>query len=802
MPSPKRRRLSLDDDDEDRVALVQKTASSRQLSFGAYPGSTYIRLPHPGSKPSLARVGTTTGIGMRSVARLGAAPAMTRSAIAGIMTRPTTTTRWNTVQFAYPRFITSICLWSRQTVITPCLHSLFCWECIRAWSDQSRKAKLIYNIRSNKDFQTHHLVPLRSPSTSTAAEDHRLLATSSSRPASSTSHRRPSVTSLPRYALYGRRSEADTSPAAGMDEATWREQVNERALERRRFVYRQGLFAKHVASNRYTRFKPFGPDKLNNNAIKNKVLVFVRRELQVFSSVDVAFLTTYILSIASQLDLRSAAAIRLLADFVPQAQAEHLAHEIVTFARSPFDKLEDYDRFVQYGRPEKVEVPRGEERDREREREREPRFGKGVDGRRGWEASNGRYDRGDHDSRWARSDSYDRRVEEGSRSRNRSRDRYDRGNDHRDARRRSPSSAPRSPVLAARPPPRAPSRQSLDRPPSRPSSRRSDLDSTRSTATIEPGVDEGSSDILSLFGTPLRESTPPPTNGVTSSTTHDAPDASAGAAKVSLSIFGIAKSATPIVDTVERTKSKTTIDEVSPVELVSNNSPEPSLTNEVRSAESKRRSSTISREELQSRLMAEYRTALSNKITPPVVAEVYPSSPPPPTPLPPPVVAPSSPPLPKTMTNWAARGQLAARALELKQKLLKNRRLRAESITKSQISPSTKDSPPMIDEAPSRNLPYDEPMIPSKKMIYSEAKRRLVLERLEQEKRLVAQAVSPSSSLLESSTIAFTEDALASEALLRRTLQANKSEKRAAELKERLYKKRLMRESKGKVEGR
>jgi hypothetical protein len=32
----------------------------------------------------------------------------------------------------------------------------------------------------------------------------------------------------------------------------WREREQERALERRRYIYREGLYAKHVASNRYT----------------------------------------------------------------------------------------------------------------------------------------------------------------------------------------------------------------------------------------------------------------------------------------------------------------------------------------------------------------------------------------------------------------------------------------------------------------------------------------------------------------------------------------------------------------------
>ncbi|SCV73288.1 BQ2448_7214 [Microbotryum intermedium] len=715
-----------------------------------------------------------------------------------------------------------------KTVVTPCLHSLFCWKCIRAWSDQSRKAspfkELIYNIRSNKDFQTHHLVPLRSPSTTTAAEDHRRLAGTSSRHASSssTSHRRPSVTSLPRYALYGRRSNPDASPAPGIDQATWREQVNERALERRRFVYRHGLFAKHVASNRYTGFKPFGPEKLNNNAFKNKVLVFVRRELQVFPSVDIAFLTTYILSIASQIDLRSAAAIRLLADFVPQEQAEHLAHEIVTFARSPFDKLEDYDRFVQYGRPEKVEIPRSDER----ERQREPRFGKMVENRRGWEAQNGRYDRGDEDTMWARRGSYDRKVDAARyrnqradevRYRDRSRDGYD---DDRNRRRRSPSAEPPPPVLAARPPPRAPSRRDLDAPPSRPSSQRSNLDPSRTNllgAPITPGAHEESSDVLSLFGTPLRESTPPPptTKGTTSSNPGLAaqpnPEISARAAQVSLSIFGIAKSAQPIIDTAERTHvqhSKSTIDEVATLDSTATDSPVSTTAPVVPSANLKPIPNTISREILQSRLMAEYRTGLSNKSNQPSPSTSIDLSPP--------SATPSSPPRQRTTTNWAARGQLAARGFELKQRLMESRQkamweAQQQEVSTSQGSPvGVAGDEPMTPSDCSWTLSYDIPSLTTT-MIYSDAKRLRLLERLEEEKRFVANDHDPSSTSHTSVKPERSKETdLAAEANLRRTLQVQRSEKkakakalgdRAMEWKERLFKARLMKERKGRGEG-
>ncbi|GAA6009501.1 hypothetical protein JCM11491_003580 [Sporobolomyces phaffii] len=236
-----------------------------------------------------------------------------------------------------------------KTVVYPCHHGQFCWNCIRAWTDQSRKCPLclgpiehlIHNIRSEKDYSTYHLLPL-----------HTLANPSSSSLPPLRSRRPPpasaSTPSLPRHALYGKTAQQS------LDCPTPRERLEEIALERRKYVYREGLYAKHVASNRYTGFKPFSPQIFTQNTeLKARVIKFIRRELQVFPAVDVSFLTTYLISIASQLDLRSPAALRLVSDFLSDADAEHLVHEIVTFARSPFVSLEGYDRFIQYGRPEK-----------------------------------------------------------------------------------------------------------------------------------------------------------------------------------------------------------------------------------------------------------------------------------------------------------------------------------------------------------------------------------------------------------------------------------------------------------------
>lgn len=46
-------------------------------------------------------------------------------------------------------------------------------------------------------------------------------------------------------------------------------------------IYREDLYAKHVASNRYTGFKPFSPQTFaSNSELKAKVIKFIRREVR------------------------------------------------------------------------------------------------------------------------------------------------------------------------------------------------------------------------------------------------------------------------------------------------------------------------------------------------------------------------------------------------------------------------------------------------------------------------------------------------------------------------------------------
>ncbi|KZO99683.1 hypothetical protein CALVIDRAFT_356967 [Calocera viscosa TUFC12733] len=250
----------------------------------------------------------------------------------------------------------AICLQPIQDrTVLPCAHDVFCWECILLWVEHSRKCPLcthaidhlIHNIRfvrakeralvpnahplprSPYDYQKHFLPPLpsSSPSRPIAAQQRRQIQS-----------RRNREWGRPR-----REREADEL---------------ERAVQRRRWIYRNGLYAKHVASNPYTRYKP-GPSPSQFAASSSDIsrtAAFLRRELRVWPALDVEFLTTFILSLMRSLDIRSEASVKLLAEFLDMDEggrknAEHFAHEVYSYLRSPYRSLIIYDTVVQYDSP-------------------------------------------------------------------------------------------------------------------------------------------------------------------------------------------------------------------------------------------------------------------------------------------------------------------------------------------------------------------------------------------------------------------------------------------------------------------
>ncbi|KAI0263551.1 hypothetical protein BC834DRAFT_924879 [Gloeopeniophorella convolvens] len=237
----------------------------------------------------------------------------------------------------------AICLQSinDRTVVPTCSHE-FCFECLMVWSEQSRRCPLcsqnigdylIHRIRSTYDYQKHFLPPLRtSPRPITRPAGARV----------APAHRR-------RDRAWGPRDRAAQDEADALD----------RAVSRRRWIYHHELYAKHVASNKHTRYRPYpSPAQFTaSQDLISRMTVFLRRELLVWPNLDVEFLVTFVISLMKSIDIRSESAIKLLAEFLDMdtqyypggrfVNSEHFAHEIYCYLRSPYRDLATYDSIVQ-----------------------------------------------------------------------------------------------------------------------------------------------------------------------------------------------------------------------------------------------------------------------------------------------------------------------------------------------------------------------------------------------------------------------------------------------------------------------
>lgn len=96
--------------------------------------------------------------------------------------------------------------------------------------------------------------------------------------------------------------------------------------------------------------------------------MWIRRELRVFSFLDpessnastaaattssnAEFLLSYIISILKMVDIKASNghAENLLADFLGRENSRLFLHELQSWLRSPFEKLEQWDEDVQYNK--------------------------------------------------------------------------------------------------------------------------------------------------------------------------------------------------------------------------------------------------------------------------------------------------------------------------------------------------------------------------------------------------------------------------------------------------------------------
>ncbi|KAI0271222.1 hypothetical protein BGY98DRAFT_922884 [Russula aff. rugulosa BPL654] len=230
-----------------------------------------------------------------------------------------------------------------RALIPECSHE-FCFECLMIWSEQSRRCPLcaqnigeylIHHIRSTYDYQKHFLPPLRTSPRPLSRPDGARIA--------------PSVTHRRRERVWGLRDRSAQDEADAL----------QRAVSWRRWIYRHDLYAKHVASNKFTRYRPYPtPSQFAaSQDLVSRMTIFLRRELLVWPNADVEFLVTFVISLMKSIDIRTESAVKLLAEFLDMdtqyvagerhVNAEHFAHEIYCYLRSPYRDLGVYDSVVQ-----------------------------------------------------------------------------------------------------------------------------------------------------------------------------------------------------------------------------------------------------------------------------------------------------------------------------------------------------------------------------------------------------------------------------------------------------------------------
>lgn len=252
----------------------------------------------------------------------------------------------------------AICLEPVQDrcVLPKCFHSCFCFSCILEWIRTQQGTKhcplcklplgshILHSLDATDNDALKHVISKDSDSISQTVlmrlSDDDAINTPELPNASShmiSEHAHPSLDDI-----------------RLRDEGRFR-QKQRAALAFRRHVYRHNLYAKHVASNRHTRYRPYpGPSGFRQNPVYARLLsTFLQRELHVWPHVDIAFLSYYIPALLSQMDVTSNTFVQRLTEWIGNANdARLLAHEMELFVRSGRGGLglDQYDKnpWLQY----------------------------------------------------------------------------------------------------------------------------------------------------------------------------------------------------------------------------------------------------------------------------------------------------------------------------------------------------------------------------------------------------------------------------------------------------------------------
>jgi hypothetical protein len=222
---------------------------------------------------------------------------------------------------------------SERAVAVPCNHLNFDFLCLCSWSQEQPSCPLCktpltaieYDWRSPTDRKLYIIPKPEDKPKSHAAG------------ATITSHFRP-----PRRRPAPSHRPFHTNPDA--------------ALAFRRRIYADQNYSLHVGANRTSQYRNFTPATFTTSApLQSRARLFMRREFQVFdflaeNNARLGFLIEYIVAILKTTEIKDASgsASALVAEFLGANAASLFLHELEAWLRSPYERLEDWDRHVQY----------------------------------------------------------------------------------------------------------------------------------------------------------------------------------------------------------------------------------------------------------------------------------------------------------------------------------------------------------------------------------------------------------------------------------------------------------------------
>eukprot|EP00158_Paraphelidium_tribonemae_P000198 Partr_v1_DN19343_c0_g1_i1_m57757 putative topoisomerase I binding, arginine serine-rich, E3 ubiquitin protein ligase len=238
-----------------------------------------------------------------------------------------------------------ICLgeFNRRSLIQNCHHS-FCFSCIVEWSRVSSQCPLCkgemgiiihgFEVDRLEKYQLEPPAANSDTSESTAFTQRQILITTEDY------YRSTRHLAIPRRSRANRRSTSPVRPA---------EQQHLDAMQRRRDIYAQKLWVKHMGTNEHSRFRPpVTPEFLQRSpSVAERLRPWIRRDLQALTrEFDVELILHYVEGMMRRYPLQSALCLDRLRLFLHD-ETEHFVHELLAFSRSPFD-ISTYDAQAQY----------------------------------------------------------------------------------------------------------------------------------------------------------------------------------------------------------------------------------------------------------------------------------------------------------------------------------------------------------------------------------------------------------------------------------------------------------------------